>query len=185
MSQQHPSKIRLWEPIAIFLLLALVIFYAVNALNTQDWLWFTGRSTVIEPIRIVMVENGHRTTLIPGHADFNRLSEAAEAALSQIDSVDLINLGLSDDTLAYYEQSGVIMELYFARPVTFHTRFRAGEPTQLLIPIEGRHAGNGYFFRGANGEWWFGAIRMANPEPLLDVLASLGYPVTRQAAAGN
>jgi hypothetical protein len=39
-------------------------------------------------------------------------------------------------------------------PVDFHLPFNDGEPTALLIPIQGRHAGHGYVFRGGNGKWW-------------------------------
>lgn len=161
----------------MFILVAVLIVYAVNAINAQDWLWFTSQATVIEPVEIVVVENGNRKTLVPGHADFAQVSAAAKEALAEIDSTDLINLGLSDETLGYFDESGVLLELYFRKPVVFHTQFRAGEPTQILIPLEGRHAGNGYFFRGADGEWWYGAIRMANPKPLYDAMVALGYPV--------
>jgi hypothetical protein len=175
--RQHPSKIKVWEPILLFVVIVALIIYAVNAINAQDWLWFTSQATVIEPVEIVVVENGVRRTLVPGHAEFAQVSAAAKEALADIDSTDLINLGLSDETLDYFAENGVLLELYFREPVEFHTRFRAGEPTQILVPLAGRHAGNGYFFRGAEGEWWYGAIRMANPEPLYEALLGLGYPV--------
>ena len=78
-----------------------------------------------------------------------------------------------------------MLELYFSRPVQYHTSYRTGDPTQLLVPIEGRHAGKGYFFRGAEGEWWFGAMRMGDPVPLLDTMARLGYPVDRATPLTN
>jgi hypothetical protein len=182
---KHPSKIRILEPVILFVVIGVLIVYVVNALNTQDWWWFRSQAVEVVPSRMVIVQDGERTTLVPGSPMFDRLAEAAQISLSHPNNTDLINLGISDDTLAFYESSGVLLELYFDRPVQFHTSYRTGEPTQLLVPIEGRHAGNGYFFRGDQGEWWFGAMRMADPAPLLDVMAALGYRVDRGTAVSN
>jgi hypothetical protein len=181
---KHPSKLRIWEPIVLFVVILAVVYFVVNALNSGSLLWFKSGATRIEPIRIVIVDHGERVTLIPGHADFTRLSEAAAEALATIGSTDLVAVGLSQETLADYDTSGVLLELYFQRPIQFQTRFRAGEPTQILVPIAGRHSGNGYFFRGAEGEWWFGAIRMADPGPLYEVMADLGFQVSARNTAG-
>ena len=182
---KHPSRIRLWEPLILFAFIAVAIFYLVNALNTQDWFWFRSTVTDIEPTRIVVVHDGQEETLIPGHPEFASLAAAAEVSLQDLSNTDLINLDISSETAAYYENEGVLLELYFDRPLKFHTTYRTGDPTQLLIPIEGRHAGNGYFFRGQEGEWWFGAMRMANPAELLDTMTEMGYPVDRGAGAAN
>ncbi len=181
---KHPSRMRVWEPIVLFVAILAVVYFVVNVLNSGTLLWFKSGATQIEPTRIVIVDHGERMTLVPGHADFARLAETAATSLAAIDSTDLVAVGLSEETLADYEKSGVLLELYFERPVHFQTRFRAGEPTQILVPIAGRHAGNGYFFRGAEGEWWFGAIRMAEPGPLYELMAELGYQVSARNAAG-
>lgn len=185
MSKKHPTKMRVIEPIILFIVIAVAIFYGVNALNTGDLLWFQSKAVNIEPIRMVVVNAGEKETIIPGHEKFNSLAEAAQTSLSTPNNTALINLGLSDDSLAYFENEGVLLELYFSRPVQYHTNYRAGEPTQLLVPIEGRHAGQGYFFRGADGEWWFGAMRMGDPAPLLNVMAELGYPVDQITTVTN
>jgi hypothetical protein len=179
---KHPSKIRLWEPLVLFAVIAVAIYYLVNVLNTQDWLWFRSAATEIQPSRIVIRSDGEVVTLSPGHKDFASLADAAEQSLKEVSNTDLISLGISSETVAFYEHDGVLLELYFDGPVKFHTAYRAGDPTQLLIPIEGRHSGKGYFFRGKDGEWWFGAMRMADPDLLLDKMAELGYPVDRGSA---
>ena len=78
-------------------------------------------------------------------------------------------------TLADYAENSLVVELYFDKPLQFNTLARTGAPTQLLIPIEGRHAAGAYVFRGAQGEWWFGAVRMADPSALYAVLQQMGY----------
>ncbi|RMG89743.1 MAG: hypothetical protein D6706_20720 [Chloroflexi bacterium] len=172
---KHPSQIRIWEPLLAFLLISVGIVYAIVAFNAQDWLWFQSGATDARPSRIVIVNQGKRTTLQPGHVAFAQLSEAVHASVGKVANTSLIDIGLSDESLAYFEDEGVLLELYYDQPVAFHVPFRVGKPTQLLIPIEGRHAGHNYFFRGANGEWWFGAMRMADSTPLYTTLQELGY----------
>ena len=77
-----------------------------------------------------------------------------------------------------YASDSLVLELYFEQPVVFNSLARSGEPTQLLIPIEGRHANGGYVFRGDKGAWWFGALRMADPAPLYAALSQMGLIVS-------
>lgn len=172
---QHPTKIRLIEPLVIFLLLSAAIIYLVNVFNTGNWLWFQSRVVNVRPSRIVIINRGERVLLTPGHADFQTLADAAAASLSELNSTDLISIGLSEETLQDYATKSLVLELYFDSPVQFNTLARTGEPTQLLIPITGRHANGNYVFRGARGEWWFGAVRMANATPLYSTLEQMGY----------
>jgi hypothetical protein len=37
---KHPGQIQIVEPFIFFVLAIIVIIYSINALNTQDWLWF-------------------------------------------------------------------------------------------------------------------------------------------------
>lgn len=177
MNLRKSSKIWAFEPFVWFVLIVGLIVYVVNVLNTDDWSWFQQKSVAIDPSRIVIVNEGQRTTIVPGHEDFGRLAGAVSLAVSRPSNNDLINVGISEETVAFYKEAGVVLEIYFDRPVTFHTAYRAGEPTQILLPISGRHAGKGYFFRGAQGEWWFGAMRMADPMPIYRLMAEMGYNV--------
>lgn len=175
MSEPH-QKMSLLPPFLILIFVAVTAVYGVNALNTQDWLWFQSKTTIVErPHRIVIIDHGRRTELLPGHDNYSELASATESALTELANSDLINIGLSQETLADYKDDSLVMELYFNRPLRFHTSSRTGEPTQILIPLEGRHAGSGYFFRGAQGTWWYGAMRMADPGPLYAALAQMGY----------
>lgn len=177
MTRKAHKGLAVFEPFLILGLMAAIAIYVVNVLNTHDWLWFTSQATEIQPTRMVLVNQGQRTTIVPGHPDFQGLSVALSQSLAELGNTNLIDVGLSDETLNYYNEHGVVLEVYFDRPVQYHASFRVGDPTQLLIPIEGRHAGSGYFFRGAQGQWWFGALRMADPQPLYAVLQDMGFPV--------
>jgi len=185
MSPNPPSTSKAIQPFIILLVMAVATFYLVNVFNTGDWLWFKSETVDARPSRIVIRDNGQETLYAPGYDGYEQLADAVELALSRLDNSALVDVGLSDTTLADYETSGVIMELYFDRPVDFHTQARIGEPTQLLIPLEGRHAGSGYVFLGARGEWWLGALRMADPSPLYATLTQMGYTALRQTPVGS
>jgi hypothetical protein len=174
---KHPGKIRVIEPFIGLILFAVFAIYFVNVLNTGNWFWFQSKATHVRPSRIVIVDHGERTVITQGHRYFNTLADAAEASLSKLNNTDLISVGLSEQTLSDYSTDSLIVELYFDKPVIFNSIARTGEPTQLLIPIEGRHAGGGYVFRGAQGTWWHGAVRMADSSPLIGALAQIGFEV--------
>ena len=181
----HPSKIKIVEPFLILIIAATLIVYLLNALNSGNWLWFQGRAAVLDPpSRIVVINNGERTVLQPGTDYYDELSEATVQALSEFSNTDLVSIGLSEQTLADYAEDSLVIEVYFDRPLQFNTLARTGNPTQLLIPINGRHAAGGYVFRGAQGEWWFGAVRMADPTPLYSVLQQMGYSAAVFQSAG-
>ena len=172
----HPKQIRLIEPFMFFMLIGAAIIYMLNVFNTGSWLWFQGKvNTTSSPTRIVIIDNGQKTVLQPGAENFQELSAATMDSLQKFGNTDLINVGLSDQTLADYDTNSLIIEVYFDSPLQFDTLARVGEPTQLLIPINGRHAAGSYVFRGDQGEWWFGALRMADPSPLYTVLNTMGF----------
>ena len=176
---KHPGKIRVIEPFIALGLFAIVVFYFINVLNTGNWGWFRTETVNVRPSRIVIIDNGQKSIISQGHADYLPLADALETSLSKLNNTDLVNIGLSEQTLADYDSQSLVLELYFDKPVVFNTMARTGEPTQLLIPISGRHSNGNYVFRGAQGDWWYGAMRMADSSSLHATLQSLGY----QAAA--
>ncbi len=178
---KHPRQIKVIEPFIGFILIVILIIYALNAINTNDWLWFASTSVDAHPNRIVVWNDGEKMLIQPGHDDYIKLAEAAHLSLHDFSNTNLINIGFGDDTLAYYEDDGMMIELFYDRPLNFHATFRTGEPTKLLVPVNGRHADHDYFFRGGQGEWWFGAMRMADSTHLLNTLAELGYTNSPQS----
>lgn len=180
----QPNKIRVFEPFVGLVLFALAAIYLVNVFNTGNWFWFRGNTVNIRPSRIVIVDRGERTVLNPGHPAFTPLVDAATQSLSELNNSGIVDVGLSEQTLNDYATNSLVLELHFDKPVVFNTAARTGKPTQLLIPIEGRHAEGGLVFRGDKGEWWYGAVRMANPQPLLTALEQMGYLVASPQPAG-
>lgn len=173
MKQQ--STLKVLQPFIWMGIFIVAVFYLINVFNTGNWFWFRNDAVDVRPSRMIIYRDGERILVQPGHPDFIPLADAVERSLSHLNNTALVDIGLSEETLAYYTENGVTLELYFDKPVTFNSIARTGKPTQLLIPIEGRHAGGGLVFLGGNGKWWAGAIRMADPTPLLQTLAQLGY----------
>lgn len=184
MELKHPSKINVFEPFLGFVLVAVIAVYLINTFNTENWLWFRGSTVNVTPARIVIIEDGQRTVLLPGQAGFADLAAAAAKSLSHLNNNGLVNIGLSEQTLQDYATEGLLLELHFNKAVIFNTNARTGKPTMLLIPIRGRHDQSGYVFRGDKGEWWFGAVRMADPSPLLSTLENMGF-TTGALQSGN
>lgn len=180
----QPNKVRVLEPFIGMVLFIILAIYAVNVFNTGNWFWFRGNTVNVRPSRIVVVDHGQRTVLSTGHPNFAPLVEAATQSLSELNNSGIVDVGLSEATLDDYADDSLVLELYFDSPVVFNTAARTGKPTQLLIPIEGRHADGGLVFRGDKGEWWYGAVRMADPQPLMLALEQMGYVVASAQPAG-
>lgn len=174
---EYQRKNSVLEPLAIMVVIAALIIYTLGVFSSGNWMWFLSTTSELDLARIVVVDQGERRTFTREDADFEMLAAAVKVSLHKFSNTDLVDIGLSDQTLDDYTRDGVLMELYFNSPVEFNTLARAGRPTQLLIPIQGRHADGGYVFRGDNGRWWFGALRMEDPGPLSDALRQLGYSV--------
>ncbi len=168
----------------IFRLLSITILffaglaYGAIAMSSGNLFWFLSNAELSEPTRILIIDHGETTVITPEDIRFAALSEAVAESVSNIDNNDLIQIGLSDITLEDYRTNSVVMEIHYPRPISFNTPFRAGNPTKLLIPIEGRHAGTGVFFRGQREDWWFGGMRMADPTILDEALLEIGYSIS-------
>lgn len=180
----NPKKVRVLEPFIGMALFIVAVIYIINAFNTGNWTWFLGNTVNVTPSRIIIVDHGNRTILNPGHPDFNSLVAAAEQSLSKLNNSGIVDVGLSEQTLEDYATDSLVMELHFDSPVVFNTAARTGKPTQLLIPIDGRHADGGLVFRGDKGDWWYGAVRMADPQPLLSTLEQMGFLAASPQPAG-
>ena len=174
-THMQPKKKSLWEPLLIFGAILGLIIYGVIAAVTGDMLWFRGGASVPDPSRIVIRVDGNETVLTANSPGFEIVSGATKKALSSFANSGPAALGLSEETLEEYKHRFTVLELYYDKPVDFHLPFNEGQPTALMIPIEGRHAGHNYVFRGGNGEWWARPVKMSDPGPIFAALRTLGY----------
>jgi hypothetical protein len=172
------GRLTCWQllvaPVVVVGAFALCAYSAVAGISSE-WLWFRGGTRLPEPARIVIRVDGIETVLTAGSPGYDLLTRAARDALSRFDNVAPLTAGLDKATLAEYQQQGIIVELYFDEPVDFYLPFNDGEPTALLIPLQGQFADKRYVFRGKDGTWWGGQMIMSDPQPLLDALSELGY----------
>lgn len=152
-----------------------LIIYLVGAVNTGNWLWVLPIQPEYEPARILVRDDGQVTEYRPEDEGFAELEAALNTAFADFTNLDLVPIGLSDDTLQEYTESGVTVEVYYPTNIRFNTIVRMNKVNQLLIPIEGRHSGFHYLFPGADGRWLTGAFVMADDVPLHDTLRALGH----------
>jgi hypothetical protein len=174
-SYAEPKKKGLLEPVLIMVGILGLLMYGVVTVVSEDALWFLGRASLPKPERIVIRVEGEETILTANSPGYGILAAATKKALTSLVNAGPVALGLSDDTLEEYQHRFTVLELYYGEPVDFHLPFNEGKPTALMIPIEGRHAGHNYVFRGGNGEWWPRPVKMNDSQPIFDALRTLGY----------
>lgn len=166
---------------SIFQLLIIValaifgVFYAVGWLNTGNPLWMLPVQPEYEPQRIVIRDKGQETVLQEGMPGFIELTDAFNVAFSDFANSDLVPIGLSEIALDEYQNDAFVIEVYYPQNIRFNLPARMRNVNQLLIPIEGRNAGDRYVFMGYNGKWLAGALAMATDEPIRAALRDLGY----------
>ncbi len=163
------------QPLIMMIGAIALIIYFIGALNTGNWLWVLPVQPTFVPSRIVVRDHGQVTEYRPEDAGFTPLRNSLDSALADFSNLDLVPIGLSEGTLQDYNESSVVMEVYYPSPIRFNTIVRMNNVNQLLIPIEGRHAGYRYVFPGADGSWLTGAFVMADETPIYDALRSLGH----------
>jgi hypothetical protein len=163
------------QPLIMVILVVVGVIWLVGALNAGNLVWWLPVQPTFDPSRIVIHAQGETRTLQPAMEGFNQLQEGLAASLSSFSNADLVPVGLSDETLRRYEEQDLVIQVYYPRNIRFNTIARMERVNQLLIPIEGRHAGNRYVFIGYNGRWLAGALVMSDDQPLHDALRELGY----------
>lgn len=169
-------KPRLREPLIILVIIFLLIYWAINALNTGNAFWFIPIQPTFQPTRIVVRNHGQTIELFPGSPGFSELSLALNDTFAKgFANTDQVAIGLSDETLRRYMEEELVIESYYAAPVSFNTQVRMTNVTQLLIPLEGTHADQRYLFFGGHGEWRVGAMVLNDDSPLRTTMQILGY----------
>ncbi len=170
---RHGSSIL--QPFLMMIGIFALIVYMVGALNSGNWLWVLPIQPKFEPSRIVVRVNGRTNEYRPGIDGFDELKAAFDTSFADFSNLDLVPMGLSEETLQEYNESAVVVEVYYPQDIRFNTVVRMRNVNQLLIPIEGRHAGNRYMFLGSDGRWLTGALVMSDDQPIYDELRELGH----------
>lgn len=169
-------KFKLREPVLILVFAFLLIFWAINALNTGNILWFLPVQPTFQPTRIVVRNYGQTVNLQPGSPGFTELSNAlTETFANGFDNNSLVSIGLSDETLRRYADEELVIESYYGQEISFNTKVRMNNITQLLIPLDGTHADQRYLFFGGRGDWLVGAMVLSDDAPLREAMRQLEY----------
>lgn len=164
-----------WQPFLMMIGIFAIIAYLVGAMNSGNWLWILPIQPKYEPSRVIVRVNGEVTEYRPGIEGFFELATAFDTAFADFSNLDLVPMGLSEETLQEYDQSSVVVEIQYPQDIRFNTIVRMRNVNRLLIPIVGRHAGNRYMFLGTDQGWLTGALVMADDQPILDALRALGH----------
>ena len=169
-------KVKLREPLLIFVFAFLFILWLINALNTGNIFWFLPIQPTFQPTRIIVRDYGQTVDLQPGAPGFNELAQAlTDTFANGFDNTSSISIGLSDETLRRYAEEELVIESYYGQPISFNTSVRMDNVTQLLIPLDGTHADQRYLFFGGRRGWLAGAMVMSDDAPLRTTMRQLGY----------
>jgi hypothetical protein len=158
--------------IAIIVFVALAV-YGTITLASQDPMWFV-QGFNDRPIRVVVYNAGVRTELQSGQPGFDELASAVVQSLNQ-GVARQSGIGLSRASLQDAYNRYVTVEAFFSRPVKMHAWFNTHQPTQMLFPVEGRHAELSVVFMGSGGIYLSNAPVLNTVEPIRVALKALGY----------
>ncbi len=172
---QTLPRFRLLKPLLTFLVIGVGAVWLLNTLTSGNPLWWFPVQPVYVPDQIVVHNAGATDILARGTQPFLVVSAGLDATLADFRSRALVDIGLSDQTLAEYETTALVVDVHYRNPVRFNLPIRLERINRLLIPIEGRHAGRGYVFIGTDGRWRAGALQVADIAPLERALDELGY----------
>ncbi|MFO7663790.1 MAG: hypothetical protein R6X18_14520 [Chloroflexota bacterium] len=170
-----PERQSILTPFLMLIGIFLLIVWGVGALNTGNWGWFLPFQPEFEPARILVRRAGQSYEYRPGDPGFSELSEALNSSFSDFSNSSLVPLGLSEETLQAYNESATVIEAFYPQPIRFNSPVRMDQINQVLIPIEGRHAGNRYVFLGVDGRWLAGTMVMHDDTQISEVMRTLGH----------
>ncbi|HEX9115605.1 MAG TPA: hypothetical protein VGA61_06020 [Anaerolineae bacterium] len=151
----------------------VIVYYGTNALSAQDWIWFW-RGFSEQPARIVLYREGRQTEWLPGRPGFAEVATGVVTALDQ-GTVRGSAMGLSEGSLEDAYKQYTTLEVFFDHPVKLHAFVNTGHPTQMLIPLSGRHAETQVVFLGKDGKYMSNGPLLKTLEPIRTALQALGY----------
>ncbi len=159
-------------PILFAILVIVLAAWAYFAIISGNPVFFVSPERFYKPDRIVVLYYGTPIELQPGSEAFRETDAALNRSLRSFRG--RISIGLSEGTLTDYREGEYALEVFFSYDIG-PVIGRSVAIDHLLIPIDGRHSGNGFVFTGDNGKWQASALIMEDPVPVLKVLSDLGY----------
>lgn len=142
-SRSDPSLKNL---VLIVVVVLVAAFYLMTSLGTGDWLWFNPNFSEV-PQAIVVHCYGEDVDINPGSPYFNTLTEIVNESLSGKKRWD--PLSMSEATYVDYQTDPRMktIELIYGRAIRVHSNYKYfSNVTNLIIPLEGRHAGTNAVF---------------------------------------
>lgn len=132
----------------------VVLVYVAVSIGTEDFLWFLQR-TSSAPVEIQVHFDGQTVVLGLDDPRFQDISNVIRLTVTQVEGYAQ-RLGLSDRSLDDYRTLYWSVEALYEEPLILHSRFRFGQPDQLLIPLTGRHTEQNVTFLAQDGNFYTG-----------------------------
>jgi hypothetical protein len=170
---QIPVKPRVWGMLFVVGSFILLMIYGTIFVASRDPLWFLSGFYEL-PSRVVVYHEGQQTEYISGQPGFDLLAESLRDSLDQ-GIARQSGIGFSESTFQDAYKKYLTVEAFFDQPVKLHAWFDTGSPTQMLIPITGRHSEQSVVLLGNKGMYMVNSPALKNLQPLREALTALGY----------
>ncbi len=169
-SQPQSAGGNLLSLIVILVLLLGGFFYLFRVLTTSDWLWFSSHFDA-QPHRIVVVNHGQPTEILPGDPRFAAIVDAFNRSISS--GYHYSGMGFSDPTWEQLERDSLYVDTIYAEPVRLRGNFEPTTRLRLLISGENIHKTQ-VLFRSNEADWARIPYTLNTVEPLQQVLEYYG-----------
>lgn len=126
--------------VLIVVLVLVAAFYLMTAFGTGDWLWFKSRFSE-QPNAVIVYCYGEEIPIEPASFHFEKIVGLVNEELSGKKRWD--PLTMSEATYEDYQTHPKMkaVELQYPQPVRVHSGYKFfSSITNLIIPLEGRHA---------------------------------------------
>ncbi len=156
MPGKRPS---LLSAFSILIVVGGLLFWWVNALTNEDPLWFL---TVFNAPAdwITVYWDGETVMFFPGDPEYDAIMAAFSDGVAHWAGYEGA-VGLSDESLALYRDSGRLLEVHYNEPVRVHTRQAFREARVFFVPLSGTHATWRRVFAGLNDTPRIGVLDMS------------------------
>lgn len=169
-SRSKPSVLNL---IIIVVVILVVVSYTMISLATGDFFWFNPKFSET-PNALVVNCYGENISIDPGSYNFSGLTKVINDSLSGKKRWD--SLSLSEATYQDYQThpSMMTVELIYNDPIRVHSSYKFfSNVTNIVIPLEGRHASTNAVFGLNQGVPAAGSLHIENKEPIGGYLTNM------------
>jgi hypothetical protein len=170
---RQPGQVNLRDLLVVPLLI-VVIGYVVITLSTRNPAWFMPTDFTARPTHIEIYHEGQQTTLGPGQASYEQLTEALNEQMN-LGIQGYFEVGMSPIALQTALETSTAVILYYDEPLRINSRWNLGEPNRIFVPITGSNSRENRVYTGTENGYGHGALILSDLSTFKAIVGELGY----------